>query len=100
MSISDDEATRIRRTRAYRSAVWTVRLGLVLVVVWGWLVFVTKPTDSVLFMVWLAAGLLSVCALVLLRRSGVRFARRGLSWHVEDDRVIRQFYRDVYWFRR
>jgi hypothetical protein len=67
--------------------------------VWIGLFVVRSESSPVIIATWLAGLLLSVSALVLLHRAGVRFVRRRASWHVDGD-ISRNFYRDVLWLPR
>jgi len=101
VAISDADLARIRATASYRAALWVARFNFLPLVAWFWMVFGWRSAPgAVVFGVWflLAAGI--VGGLFLLRRAGVPFARRFLSWRVEDNRMQRRFYRDVFWFRR
>ncbi|TDC42457.1 hypothetical protein [Micromonospora sp. KC213] len=88
----------------YRTAIWLTRVANLVglpVVVWG-LASVAPNVPALpvpVFMAAWAAGCVAlVPALVLLRRCGIPFERRGTTW-VTDKRVGAAILRDVFWLR-
>lgn len=103
VSMSDSGADEIRDTEAYRLAVWSARLGYLWGLIWIGMLWFGHLRWSVIFLTSLLLLPPSVFTTVLLRRAGVRFARRA-SWHriswQMDREIGRQFYRDVFWLPR
>ncbi len=96
VSISESPLDAARRTVAYRAAVWCGRLNWICVLAWFTLPFIRPPAWVVLsvLIVGVVAGLATH---VLLRRAGVRFARRFTARWIADGEVRRQFTRDQLW---
>jgi hypothetical protein len=101
MPPSDADLGRVRSTRAYRVAVWVARLCFVLGLCWAWLLIAVRPSPLAIVLTRLAFAAPVLCLLVLLRRAGAPIDRRSVSsWLVGDERMVRQLYLDMIWFRR
>jgi hypothetical protein len=99
VSMSNPSPEEIRRTVAYRAALWCGRLTYVLGLAWLGLLFLGHPSGRVIFLTWLVGAVSAVTMLVLLRRSDLRFVRRGTSWGL-DGEIGRNFCRDMWWLPR
>jgi hypothetical protein len=92
MSINVRPGREVRRTPAYRAAVWCMRVSYVCVPVGAVALFVHR-FGSLYFPIWLAGVAMAACSLVLLRLAGVRFNSRGIA----DPEIGGQFSRDLMW---
>jgi hypothetical protein len=103
VSINDSRSGEIRDTATYRAALWCARVTYVLGLAWLGLLFLVHPSGLVIVLTWLACVPSSVATLVLLLRTGARFARYTsflhISWRL-DSEVMRRFYRDMLWLPR
>ena len=97
MPIGDSPLDAVRRTTAYRAAVWCGRFVYLCGLVWCTFPFVRPPEPAIL-LTWLTGLAFAIATLLLLRVSGVRFARQPGSLHwVPDRETGRQFTRDLLW---
>ena len=99
VAVTNRDPEGIRRTLAYRSALWCARLMYL-----GVLAFVVAHFFASSFRVWdwapwLVGLLFAVAQFVLLRRLGAPFVRRGMSWYLEGE-IVRNFNRDTFWLPR
>lgn len=96
--IEDGALLRIRQSPGYRTAVWLMRAGiLVLLPMVGWmplslLGLAPLPSDTVFLAAWTVASLAIVPAWVLFHRSGFPIWEMKLSF---DNPILR----DVFWRR-
>lgn len=97
VSIRDLGPEEIRRTVAYRAALWSSRLVYPCVFIAP--IAASQGSGTTFLVAWLVGGSLAVTSLVLLRRSGVRWVRRGAGWYL-DREMARNFYRDLFWLPR
>jgi hypothetical protein len=99
VSLTDDQLNGMRRTAAYRRAIWLLRLAFLpwvgCIVVWFLAVIWNIPTGALFAAFWLVGAVLVIAALISLRHAGAPFVRRSLSWRIEDIRVIRTIRSDV-----
>jgi hypothetical protein len=103
VSLTDDQLDRVRRSPAYRRALWFARL-----MVLPWLggivtgaaaVFGKENTMHLFGAFWLVGVVLAIVTVVLMHAAGVPFVRRGLSWELGDARLSQSIYRDLLWRR-
>ncbi|MDT5035040.1 MAG: hypothetical protein QOE03_225 [Micromonosporaceae bacterium] len=101
MRITDAEHAKIRGTASYWAAIWLTRFNLVALLIWFGLTLADPAAPGLVLVGWwllMAAGVVGVFA--LLSRSGVMFVTHFLSWRGDNGWVVRQLYRDLFWFRR
>ncbi|HET9139386.1 hypothetical protein [Actinophytocola sp.] len=98
--MSDPDAAEAVGTRTYRAALWSFRVACLVGLAWIWTALVVAPSGLVLLLIWLAGAAASVTTIVLLRRSGPPFALMPVSAILTDPVSMREFYRDVFRWRR
>jgi hypothetical protein len=99
--IYEEELDKVRSSGSYRASIWLTRFNFIPAAALVWLGPLRNAAPGPLFfLIWLLLGASIVTALVLLHRSGAPFVRSGLSWRVQDPRMTRQIFKDVFWLRR